>query len=636
MEHTGCISGTGRIMALAVAGSLLLAGAGYAQGRPAPRVSGTAQRISVNFSDVSVRQVLATIADYARADVLVTPGATGNISINLRNRTPDEAIRLVAATAGLSVVRVGTSYVVGPGPEVKKAASEFGETIVVPLQHLTPAEVVEILNRAAPTVTVQAGKTGVVLSGLPADVEEARAALRELDVRPEPPSVPVPPPPPIETDVVVARYTDAAELERVLREAFPEVRITRQDRSLILNGPRPSLEAAARAVRSIDVEPPAAPEAPPEPEPRLVEVYRLSYLNAVKAEEALKKALPELNVTAAPEPTAPPPANFVPLSLSFLGGGSGGGGFGGGGFGGGGFGGGGFGGGGGGFGGGGGGLGGGMGGGQGGVEQQPLSRSTRLVLIGTRAEIETARRILIETDIAPPHVNIEAEVIDIDRTNTKDLGVLWDFSGTGATFSLEPGDAFQFGRITRSATSLRVSLQALIEQRRARLLARPNISVVDNEDANIFIGDLVRFRGAIVVTPDVGTVQGTETIPVGIALLVRPRIHPDGSVTLKVHPVVSSVSDFLDGLPQTASREADTTIRLNEGEALVIGGLLRDDEVRSLRKVPGLGDLPLIGELFRSRTRSRSNREIVIIVRARAVMPAPAVGAPPAPLEAPK
>ena len=60
----------------------------------------------------------------------------------------------------------------------------------------------------------------------------------------------------------------------------------------------------------------------------------------------------------------------------------------------------------------------------------------------------------------------------------------------------------------------------------------------------------------------------TDTIPVGIALLVRPHIHPDGEVTMKVHPVVSTITAFVNGLPQTASREADTTVRLKPGEQL--------------------------------------------------------------------
>src|SRR5687768_17444816 len=106
--------------------------AGYAQDAPprppagARREAAAPDRVSVNFSGVDVRSVLSAIADYSRTDIVVTPGATGMVSINLRNRPRDEAIRLVAAAAGLTVLKIGDTYVVGPVMEVRKAAAELG------------------------------------------------------------------------------------------------------------------------------------------------------------------------------------------------------------------------------------------------------------------------------------------------------------------------------------------------------------------------------------------------------------------------------------------------------------------------------------------------------------------------------
>jgi type II secretory pathway component GspD/PulD (secretin) len=230
--------------------------------------------------------------------------------------------------------------------------------------------------------------------------------------------------------------------------------------------------------------------------------------------------------------------------------------------------------------------------------------------------VERAQKLIAEVDVAPPRVNIEAELIELTDVTTNDLGVKWGLDNAVANFSFGGGSGLRVGSITNSGFELEASLQALVLNNRARILARPNISAVDNEDANIFIGNLVRFRGINVVSPDVGTVQGTETVPVGIALLVRPRIHLDGGVTLKVHPVISSVSETIDGLPQTASREADTTVRLATGEALVIGGLQQDEDTDQTRRVPGLSNLPLVGGLFRSRSRKKGRTEIVVIVRA--------------------
>jgi type II secretory pathway component GspD/PulD (secretin) len=563
------------------------------------------ETISINFPNVEIRQALATVAAYAQTDVLITPGATGSVTINLRNRPPEEVIRLVAASAGLTVLKNGGTYVVGPAAEVRRTAAQLGRTVVVPLISISATDAVETLARVSPTVNVEPAGKAVVLSGLPADLETAQAALRSLDIRP-----PVVPPQPerTSTDVATVRYVDPAEVARILKEAFPALRVSRQERTLILSGTETDLDAVSRALKALDIEPPVAAAAP---EARATIVVSLSYLNAILAEESLKKAFPSLIAVAAPEPTAPPAALFQPLSTGFLGGsggnsggltgGSSGGGLGGGN-------------------GGGGNRGNGNNGGGGGGGQnnydQPLSRSTRLILSGVQTEVESARKLLAEIDVAPPRVSIEAEIVELTDVTTNDLGVKWGFDNASTGFTAGGGTGVRVGTISNSGFEVEASLQALLLNNRAKILARPNISAIDNEDANIFIGNLVRFRGINVVSPNVGTVQGTETVPVGIALLVRPRIHLDGSVTLKVHPVISNVSDTVDGLPQTSSREADTTVRLGAGEALVIGGLQQDEDTDQLRRVPGLSNLPLVGGLFRSRMRRKGKTEIVVIVRA--------------------
>jgi type II secretory pathway component GspD/PulD (secretin) len=558
--------------------------------------------LSLTFTDMDVRDALNQIAQYAHTDILLTPGATGPVSINLRSRLPDEAIRLTAAAAGLMVVRVNDVYVVGPPAEVQKAVAEFGRTVVVPLQYVAPAEAADVLARVVPTIRVEASKSAVILSGLPADLEAARTALVELDVKSAAGPAAAP-----ETNVATLHFADPVRTAQVLQEAIPDLKVTRQDQTLILTGNPADLQTAARAVQALDAEPPKVSEA------QDILVYHLRFLNAARTVESLKQALPDLTIAAAPEANAPTPAVFNPLSTGLLGGSSSGGSSSGGGLGGGG-------------GGssttGGGGATGGSGGAGGGY--QPLSRATRLILIGPKSQVETARKLLEQTDLPQPLVRIEALIVEINSEAFKSLGATWDFTNTGFTFAIPNGTGLNFGQVqrfgpdpTNTATpaSFTASLQALVTHNMGRILSRPNISVLDNEDASIFIGDLRRFPGETTVSPGVGTVQSIDTIPVGIALLVRPRIHPDGEVTLKVHPVVSTVSSIVNNLPQTSSREADTTVRLHEGEELVIGGLDSSSTTTSEQRVPLLGDLPIIGELFRTRTRDTLKTEIVVVIR---------------------
>jgi len=159
-------------------------------------------------------------------------------------------------------------------------------------------------------------------------------------------------------------------------------------------------------------------------------------------------------------------------------------------------------------------------------------------------------------------------------------------------------------------------------QGRVRVLASPNVSVIDNEDASIFIGDQIPYTNATSQN-GTSTTQNVTFLPVGVALLVRPRIH-DGEITMKVHPVVSTLTELVQvspGVfaPQTSVRETDTTVRLHDGDRFVIGGLFQDVQRRNVIKLPGLGDIPLVGQLFRSRHIEHNRTEIVVSLRVRKI-----------------
>jgi type II secretory pathway component GspD/PulD (secretin) len=262
-------------------------------------------------------------------------------------------------------------------------------------------------------------------------------------------------------------------------------------------------------------------------------------------------------------------------------------------------------------------------GGQGGVAPS-FTRSTSIILVGPKSEVKSAIEAMEQMDVPQPIVRIDASLVELSKDAIKELGVNWSWRDGNFSFAQSKSGTAEVNSSSRQISGFSAKLTALINNKKAQMLANPNISCVDNEDASIFIGELRRFRGSTIVTPGIGTVQGTETVPVGVALLVRPRIHPDGNITLKVHPVVSTVTSLVDGLPQTASREADTTVRLREGEELVIGGLYRTEITESVDKIPLLGDLPLIGDLFRTRSHSKGQSEVVVVLRAYPVLTEPA------------
>lgn len=176
-----------------------------------------------------------------------------------------------------------------------------------------------------------------------------------------------------------------------------------------------------------------------------------------------------------------------------------------------------------------------------------------------------------------------------------------------------------FGAFSRIPWRFDALLRALVTKREAKILASPNIVVTDNDDATIFIGDTIRVQLSSSNGIAGSTVQVVE-FPVGILLLLRPRVNADGNVTMRVHPVVSAVTALgANDLPQTNTREAETTLVVKDNETVVLGGLIREDMTRTVREVPFLADIPLLGELFKSRSTSHKRSDILVFITTRIV-----------------
>lgn len=259
------------------------------------------------------------------------------------------------------------------------------------------------------------------------------------------------------------------------------------------------------------------------------------------------------------------------------------------------------------------------------------SAPTMLLLTGTPADIVRAREVLEQIDVRAPQMVFEARVLDINNQDLSKIGLTYDFSkNVFVGEAMPPGVTvdeknwfarpLKFGAILRSPYDVRVNLDLLAQNNKARLLANPNISALDGQPAVVFIGDQIKYVIRQEVTPT-GTNVQTETATVGITLKVTGKASPDGTVTLYVHPEVSVISGFLTAggvsLPQIASRYVDTTIRVKDGETIAIGGLIRESDITNIQKVPLLGDLPFFGQLFRRTEKNKTRSEIVIFITSR-------------------
>ena len=268
-----------------------------------------------------------------------------------------------------------------------------------------------------------------------------------------------------------------------------------------------------------------------------------------------------------------------------------------------------------------------------------VDRATNTLLFyGTESEALSVREIISALDVAPQQVSLEARVIAISKQAAKELGVDWSWSSipqypkpergtdghwqvgernTGMGGTNTPG-IIRFGRGPEGVPFefyYSAAIRALITDGRAKMLARPNITTVQGHEALINIGAEVPVPRT--TTSNTVTTTGIDYREAGIILRYTPRVTEDGNIVARVHTEVSTPV-YVEDLKayRFQKRSADTTVRLKDGETMVIGGLIDSDESRSLSKIPFLGDIPILGAFFRSVRTSKTETELMIFLTA--------------------
>lgn len=269
----------------------------------------------------------------------------------------------------------------------------------------------------------------------------------------------------------------------------------------------------------------------------------------------------------------------------------------------------------------------------------------KVVFYGTDAEAQRVQEALQQVDVPSKQVSIEAKVVALSKNAAKNLGVEWEWSklpqyperrktyhhegkenervdyevrrSYGGKSDSIPG-IIQFGHGPEGQPFefyFSAKLNALVSDGKARILARPNITTIQGHEAVINIGGDVP-----VPTQTVTETATTNTVTyrqAGIILRCTPRINAEGQITAEVHTEVST-PEFVTDLKayRFQRRSADTMVRLQDGETMVIGGLIGSEESHSLSKVPFLGDLPILGAFFKSVRHSHTESEVMIFLKA--------------------
>ncbi len=249
-----------------------------------------------------------------------------------------------------------------------------------------------------------------------------------------------------------------------------------------------------------------------------------------------------------------------------------------------------------------------------------------LIAVGQPEEIEKIEKAIIRLDVPQPQVVMEAKILEITRDGLRDLGIDWSETATvgfqeknrPATFSnIETAgdEAYKFYSLARNPVQFSATLRILERQNKAKVLTSPSVSTLNGKESKIFVGDRIPYT----ITNATGGVAVTEVqwVEPGIRLTITPSIIGDDFVVIKVQPEVSFIYDYRgpnNEYPHIKTREATAYVRIKNNEPFVLGGLLSQADKKNLYKVPLLGNVPWLGNLFSRQKKEVIDEELIIII----------------------
>lgn len=256
---------------------------------------------------------------------------------------------------------------------------------------------------------------------------------------------------------------------------------------------------------------------------------------------------------------------------------------------------------------------------------EPTSNS--LLFNGSPAEARKIKEALQTLDIATQLVTLEAKILSISKSEEKNLGIQWnweslpqykssrdnDSSANGNSQDTNAKGHLRLWRRTHAQFHFSTTLNALITSGKAKVLATPSLITIPGKKASIFIGSHIP-----VVTEkhtNGESTYSTEYVDAGIKLQYTPIVSQDGYITSSVHTEVSTptlISELKNY--RINSRTADTNVRMRNGETLVIGGLISEEEQKQLQQIPFFSKLPLLGALFKNHYTGKSKTEVIMLL----------------------
>ena len=283
------------------------------------------------------------------------------------------------------------------------------------------------------------------------------------------------------------------------------------------------------------------------------------------------------------------------------------------------------------------------------IDIQADEPSNALIITAPPDVFRELQDVIRKIDIRRAQVLVEAVIAEVSLDKARDLGVEWVFDGSpggkgaigvinlgsiagvlnaaaeldaGGSAAIPDGTTIVGGRTNDADFNFAAVVRAIARDTSSNVLSTPSVLTLDNEEAEIIVGQNVPFvTGSFTTTGDTGSVnnpfQTIERQDVGVMLRVRPQINEGDAIKLEIQQEVSSVVPSAEGAADltTQKRQITTTVMVDDGEVVVLGGLIDDGLQLSEAKVPLLGDIPVLGYLFRYNRTTTVKRNLMVFLR---------------------
>ena len=545
------------------------------------------QKVNVNFSNIEINDFIKLVSKITQKNILVTHKISGKVNyVSVKPIYEDELIGLlvdVLESKGFTMVQKGSMYEIVRSteaakhnlPVVKSNKRLYGATMVTqPITiedqnvDVVAAKIRHLISKTAKLVTMKETNT-LLLTDYPKNIETVKSVIRNLTKNEQ--SV---------VKIVYLKNTEAKKLYTKLNDisktifkpnvASKAVKIVVDDNinGFILVGAQENVSELEKLVQQLDVESSIA---------RTVKIFKLKNSDA---KDVLKTLTDIVSKQTFKDPAMKP----------------------------------------------------------------NISASTEInsiVVIGDPLVMKGLEKIINELDKEKYQVYVQAKIIEINKNKSEDIGVKYGFSAGDISSSGLYAMSANFGSsdltlsakkvvvdslgssvvgVSQSALALTAAVDFLQENGAAHSISSPSILCVNNKESSIYVGKTISVStGTVTTTSGLnGVTSSFKREDVGLTLKIKPRVSSKDKVTLDAEAILENVIDDgsknATGQPVTSKQEVKTQAILRHGESIIIGGLVKSYEREAVSKVPLLGDIPLIGALFQSKSVVKEQDNLVVIL----------------------